>query len=96
MELVEAAKVVEQGHEGLDDGRQLKDAVDEDVEDRKEPDADVAKVDGQVLRLGHLRQVLKEVLLRILLHVRTQINCLISNEQPENLSYRYGTLLQNA
>lgn len=51
MELVQAPQMIEKGFKGLGNGEELQEAVDDDVEDRQEAQAHVAKVNGQVLRL---------------------------------------------
>lgn len=51
MELVQPAQVIEQRFQGLGDGEELQEAVDDDVEDGQEAQTNVTKVDGQVLRL---------------------------------------------
>lgn len=73
MELVEAAQVVQQSLQGLGDGQQLQEPVDDDVEDGQKAEAHVAEVDGQILRLqlqrraNLLRQALEVQLLGVFL-----------------------------
>jgi len=73
VELVEASQVVQQGLQGLGDGDELQEAVDDDVEHGQEAQAHVAEVDGQVVGLqlhgrAHLvRQALEVQLLRVFL-----------------------------
>lgn len=51
VELVQASQVIEERLQGLGDGEELQEAVNDDVEDGQEAQAHVAEVDGQILRL---------------------------------------------
>lgn len=51
MELVQASQMIEERFQRLGDGKELQEAVDDDVKDRQEAQAHIAEVDGQVLRL---------------------------------------------
>jgi len=70
--------MVQQRLQRLGDGKQLQEAVDDDVEDGQEAQAHVAKVDGQVLRLqlhgrvDLLRESLKVQLLGVFLGKKQQ------------------------
>lgn len=73
VELVQASQVIEESLQGLGNGKELQEAVNDDIKDGQEAQADVAEVDGQVLRLQlHWRvdlvgQALKVQLLRVFL-----------------------------
>lgn len=51
MELVQPSQMIQQRFQRLGDGKELQEAVDDDVKDRQEAQAHVAKVDWEVLRL---------------------------------------------
>lgn len=82
MELVQSSQVIEQRLQGLGDGEELQEAVNDDVEDGQEAQADVAEVDGQILRLQlHWRvdlvgQALKVQFLRVFLQ-KMKRKCLL-------------------
>lgn len=76
MELVQSSQVIQQRLQRLRDGEELQEAMDDDVEDGQEAQADVAEVDRQVLRLqlqgrAHLfRKTLKVQLLGVFLEMK--------------------------
>lgn len=77
VKLVEPPQVIEQRLQRLRHGQQLQEAMDDDVEHRKEAQTHVTEVDGQVLRLqlngrvDLLRQTFEVQLLWILLQGTT-------------------------
>ena len=74
VKFVESAKMFEKRFERLGHRRQFKEAVDDDVKHRQKAKTDVAKVDGEVLRLlGDVRR-LKVVLLRVFLQKGMKFN----------------------